>query len=145
MDVDECEGLKFSLKLISGTDMLKVKEEVMDEDSSSRDNIYDMGNGEEVIRSRQLSEQLKRKEGKIDCGDGRGSETRKKRKKKAKEKDELLKEEEVTNMMDTVEDDTKLLSDMSLEVSSSADVTTPVKAESGSGMFVRWFTIFIRG
>jgi hypothetical protein len=137
------ESIRFSLKLLSDADMLRLKEEAMDEDSSSRDNGIITGTGGEVNRISQLSDKsMKTKEkSKIDAGDDRGSEAKKKKRKKVKEKyEELQKEDGVAKLMDTSVDNTKILRDMSVDVSHSPYAATHVKADSGSGMFVRWLS-----
>lgn len=126
MDVDDCESIKFTLKLLSNADMHRLKEEAMDEDSSSRDNMDDLESGVVVSRSSQPDESLFMTKGvKIYSGVNRSSEIRKKKRKKAKEKDKL-KENEYTSLMDMK---------MYMDVSGSADIGTPVKAEFASGMF----------
>jgi hypothetical protein len=139
MNIDDCDGIKFSLKLLSNADVLRVKEEAMDEDSSSRD-IDILGTGGEVNISQLSDDLIKIKEENIiGSGDDRGSEARKKKRKKAKEKyEELQEKDEVASLIDT---NAKMLRDVSVEVSSSADVAAPLKADSGSGMFVRWFAL----
>lgn len=130
MDVDDCESIKFTLKLLSNADMLRLKEEAMDEDSSSRDNMDDLESGVVVGRSSQSDESLFMTKGvKVYAGDNRSTEVRKKKRKRAKEKDKL-KENESTSLMDM-----KMYMDVSTEVSSSADITAPIKAEFASGMF----------
>lgn len=139
MNVD-CEGVTFSVKLISDADALtRLKEESVGEDSSSRD-IDIMGTGREANRSSQLSDNLMKTKGnKIRAGGDRGSEARKKKRKKAKEKCEELQEEaEVAKLIDS---HAKMLMDGVVEVSGSADGAASVKADPGSGMFVRWFTL----
>jgi hypothetical protein len=128
MDVDDYESIRFSLKLLSNTDMHRLKEEAMDEDSSSRDNMDELESRVIVSRSSRPDESLFLTKGvKIYSGDNRSSEVRKK-KYKAKGKD-TSKGNEYTSLMDT-----KMYTDVSMEVSSSADRATPVKAEFSSGM-----------
>ncbi|XP_021918907.1 uncharacterized protein LOC110829490 isoform X2 [Zootermopsis nevadensis] len=134
MNVDDCEGMKFSLKLISDADDIRIKDEPMDEDSSSRDTDI-MGSGGEVNRRSQLSHSFMKtkEENKIGSGDDRGSEARKKRRKKAKKKyKELQEEDEVASLTDT---NSKMLREMSVDVSSSAHVAVPLKTDSVSGVF----------
>lgn len=140
MNVDDCEGMKFSLKLISDADDIRIKDEPMDEDSSSRDTDI-MGSGGEVNRRSQLSHSFMKtkEENKIGSGDDRGSEARKKRRKKAKKKyKELQEEDEVASLTYT---NSKMLREMSMDVSSSAHVAVPLKTDSVSGMFIRWCTL----
>jgi hypothetical protein len=128
-DVDDYESIKFSLKLLSNADVHRLKEEAMDEDSSSRDNIDDLESKAVVSRSSRRDESLFTTKGvKVYSGGNRSSEVRKKKKNRAKEK-VGLKENEYTNQMDS-----KMYTDVSMEVSSSADRATPVKAEFASGM-----------
>jgi hypothetical protein len=125
MDVDDFESIKFSLKLLSNAEMHRLKEEAMDEDSSSRDNMDDFERRAVVSRSSRPDESFFTTKGeKMYSGDNRSSEGRKKKKNQAKEKG-TLKENECTSLMDT---------DVSMEVSSSADRATPIKAEFASGM-----------
>jgi hypothetical protein len=58
MDVDDCESIKFTLKLLSNADMHRLKEEAMDEDSSSRGNADDLESGLVVSRRSQPDEIL---------------------------------------------------------------------------------------
>jgi hypothetical protein len=125
MGVDDCENIKFSLKLLSNADMHRLKEEAMDEeDSASRDNMDVLESGVVVSRSSRPTRGTK-----IESGDNRSTEVRKKTRKKAKEKDEL-KENEFTSLMDM-----KMHRDLSMEVSSSADIAAAVKTEFATGMF----------
>ncbi|XP_023728039.1 uncharacterized protein LOC111875758 isoform X2 [Cryptotermes secundus] len=125
MDVDDCESIKFTLKLLSNADMYRLKEEAMDEDSSSRDNVDDLESGIVVGRSSQPHEGSFMTKGvKIYSGVNRSSEIRKKKRKKAKEKDKL-KENEYTSLVDMK---------MYVDVSGSADIGTTVKAEFASGV-----------
>jgi hypothetical protein len=127
------ESIRFSLKLLSDADMLRLKEEAMDEDSSSRDNGIVMGISQLSDKSMKTKEKSK-----IDAGDDRGSEAKKKKRKKVKEKyEELQKEDGVAKLMDTSVDNAKILRDVSVDVSHSPYAATHVKADSGSGTFVR--------
>jgi hypothetical protein len=130
MHVDDCESIKFTLKLLSNADIHRLKEEAMDEDSSSRDNADDLESGVVVSRSSQPDESLFITKGvKRYSGVNRSSEIRKKKRKKAKGKDKS-KENEHTSLMDM-----KMYMDVSTEVSGSADIGTPGKAEFATGMF----------
>jgi hypothetical protein len=129
MDVDDYESIKFSLKLLSNAEAHRLKEEAMDEDSSSRDNVDDLESRVVVSRRSRRGESLFATKGvKMYSGGNRSSEVRKKKKNRAKEK-VGVKENERTSRMDS-----KIYTDVSMEVSSSADRATPVKAEFASGM-----------
>lgn len=129
MDADDCESIKYSLKLISNVDVPRTTEEGMHEEISSSNNADGMGNvGKTSRRNRRSKNLMKMKqEDKIFSGDGTGSETRKK-KKKFKEED--IQAGDVCSLQDT---NPQL--DMSVEVSGAANLATPVKADSVSGLF----------
>ena len=123
MDADDCESIKYSLKLISNVDVSRTREEGLPEEISSSNNADGVGNvGRTSKRNRRSKNLLKTKqEDKIFSG-----ETRKKRKK--------FKEEEVQAGDVCSLQDTNRQMDMSMEVSGAADFT-PVKADSVSGLF----------
>jgi len=129
MDADDCESIKYSLKLISNVDVPRTREEGMHEEISSSDNADGVGNvGKTSRRNRRSKNLMKTKqEDKIFSGDGMGSETRKKKKK--------FKEEEVQAGEVCSPQDTNPQMDMSMEVSGAADLATHVKADSVSGLF----------
>lgn len=128
MDADDCESIKYSLKLISNIDVPITREEGMHEEIPSSNNADGVRNVERISRHNRRSKNLikTKQEDKIFSGDGTGSETRKKRKK--------FKEEEVQGDVCSLQD-TNLEMDMSMEVSGAADIVTPVKSDSVSGLF----------
>jgi hypothetical protein len=129
MDADDCESIKYSLKLISNVDVPRTREEGMHEEISSSNNADGVENVGRVSRRNRPSKNLMKtkQEDKIFSGEGMGSETRKKRKK--------FKEEEVQGGDVCGLQDTKPQMDMSVEVSGAADIASPVKADSVSGLF----------
>jgi len=126
MDADDCESIKYSLKLISNVP--RTREEGMHEEISSSNNADDVGNVGRISRRNRRSKNLKMKQqDNIFSGDGTGSESRKKRKK--------FKEEEVQAGDVCSLQDTNPQMDMSMEVSGATDLATPVKADSVSCLF----------
>jgi len=128
MDADDCESIKYSLKLISNVDVPRTGDEGMHEEISSSSNADGVGNvGKTSRRNRRSKNIMKMKqEGNIFSGDGTGSEARKKRKK--------FKEEEVQAGDECSLQDISPQMDMSVEVSGAADLATLVKADSVSGL-----------
>lgn len=131
MDADDCESIKYSLKLISNVDVPRTREEGMHEEISSSNNADGVRNVRKISRRNRRSKNLMKikQEDKIFSGDGTGSETKKKRKK--------FKEEEVQAGDVYSLQDVSAQMDMSLEVSGASDLATPVKADSVSGLFTR--------
>jgi hypothetical protein len=130
MDADDCESIKYSLKLIPNVDVPVTREEGMHEEVSSSYNADGVGNVERISRRNRRSKNLKTKqEDKFFSGDGMGSETRKKRKK--------FKEEEVQGDVCSLQD-INLEMDMSMEVSGAAVIVTPAKSDSVSGLLHLW-------
>jgi hypothetical protein len=135
MDADDCESIKYSVKLISNADVPTVGEEGMHEDISGTNNADGVGNVRRVSRHNRPSKNLMKmkQEEKSFSGDRSGSETRKKRKK--------VKEEEVQGGDDVGRlQDTKPQTDMSVEISGAADIATAIKADSVAGLF----TLFVK-
>jgi hypothetical protein len=129
MDADDCESIKYSLKLISNADVPRLNEEEMKEEVSNRNDAYSVRSVRRVSRGNRASKNLvkTKQDDKIVSGDASSSETRKRRKK--------VKEKEVQGGAGVISmQDTKPQTDVSMESSGCADTAT-FKGDPVSGLF----------